>query len=24
MFVAFDLEVQGKLAKAIRYELNNI
>ena len=24
MFVAFDLEVQGRLAEAIRYELNNI
>jgi hypothetical protein len=24
MFVAFDAQVQGKLAEAIRYELNNI
>jgi len=24
MFVAFDIEVQGKLAEAIKYELNNI
>ncbi len=24
MFVAFDMQVQGKLAETIRYELNNV